>query len=94
MDKQDAAKAFTRAVHFLLSDDDHPEILTESEAVEFLVSHMFAYAREVRGHEPRYIKHPASWLSKGGYDDEADTTTSTAAAKGQPFFTPSQTTES
>jgi DNA-binding transcriptional ArsR family regulator len=31
-----------------------------------------AYARERHGEDPKYTKHPATWLNKGCYDDEPD----------------------
>ncbi|MEW2578400.1 hypothetical protein [Streptomyces syringium] len=32
-----------------------------------------AYARERADEDPKYTKHPATWLNKGCYDDEPDT---------------------
>ncbi|MGW0312063.1 helix-turn-helix domain-containing protein [Streptomyces flavidovirens] len=31
------------------------------------------YARERAGEDPKFTKHPATWLNKGCYDDEPDT---------------------
>lgn len=33
-----------------------------------------AYALRCRGTEPRFIKHPSTWLNAGSYDDTPDTT--------------------
>ncbi|GAA1065270.1 helix-turn-helix transcriptional regulator [Streptomyces asiaticus] len=39
---------------------------------QHIVAAAQGYARERAGEDPKYTKHPATWLNKGCYDDEPD----------------------
>lgn len=58
-DRKAAARKFDQVVR----DGVDPDTLIAAAA---------RYAEEVRGTEARYVKHPATWLSKGGWLDEPD----------------------
>ena len=81
VDKVEAAKAFAKTCKSLIADDDHPTITTADEAVAFLTSQAESYVESLNGTDPKYIKHAATWLNKGSYDDEVTTTTTTSIYK-------------
>lgn len=64
--KGHARKAFERAVAKISPD--------LSVALDVLVTGARAYAAQekAKGSEPRFIKHPATWLNAEGWTDEAD----------------------
>lgn len=39
---------------------------------QHMVAASLSYARERAGQDPQYTKYPATWLTKGCYDDEPD----------------------
>jgi hypothetical protein len=57
--KQGALKAFEKAVE----GGTDPETLIQGAK---------RYALERRGQDPKYTKHPATWLNKGCWEDEPD----------------------
>jgi hypothetical protein len=62
IDKSDAFKAFEKAAKKVSAD--------------ILIERMAAYANQCRTKqtETRFVKHPATWLNKGSWEDELDFT--------------------
>ena len=71
-DKRAAQAKFTVIARELVADADRPDIATKKQAVAFLVTRAESYAATVRDTEPRFIKHAATWLFKGSYDDQEE----------------------
>ena len=58
VDRLDAEKAWSKA--------------TKTNPPDQIINAAKRYAAACRGKDKRYIKHPATWLNKGGYLDEPD----------------------
>ncbi len=57
--RKDAARKFERAIK-------------SGVAPETLIAAARQYRAEVAGKDPKYVKHPATWLHRGCWDDEPD----------------------
>ena len=59
--KHAAVKAIAAAVKRIKDKDD---------AVGFLLDRVTAYAAAVKGQDPQFIPHPATWFNSGRYEDD------------------------
>ncbi len=67
--KKDKARvAWRSAVRRAAKDKKIPE----SEAADFIIERMAAYAKTDCGQAGKYCPHPSSWLNAGSYDDDPE----------------------
>lgn len=66
-------KAYPRRVEKLAARKAWKAALKRKTSPEKIITAAEAYANRTRDTEPRFIKHPASWLNAGAYDDETAT---------------------
>jgi hypothetical protein len=66
-------KAYPRRVERRAAEKAWRAALKRKTTPEQIITAARAYADRTRDTEPRFVKHPASWLNAGAYDDERPT---------------------
>jgi hypothetical protein len=66
-------QAYPRRVERRAAEKAWRAALKRKTTPEQIITAARAYADRTRDTEPRFVKHPASWLNAGAYDDETTT---------------------